>query len=110
MNSLDLGYVLIKRTRPKSHGSTAPNGTEPLSIDRESDTSFNHAAAELLRECAALLRQRNANPFRANAYGPPVAARSGREAEFAKALGIDLHPARHKPGSRTPPRGERHGG
>lgn len=32
----------------------------------------------------------------------------GREAECAKALGIDLHPP--QAGSRTPPRGERHGG
>jgi DNA polymerase (family X) len=30
--------------------------------------SFNRAAAGMLRDCAALLRQQNANPFRANAY------------------------------------------
>jgi DNA polymerase/3'-5' exonuclease PolX len=32
------------------------------------DTSFNRAAAEILRHCAELLRQQRANPFRVNAY------------------------------------------
>jgi putative hydrolase len=32
------------------------------------DTAFNHAAAEILRHCAELLRQQRANPFRVNAY------------------------------------------
>lgn len=32
------------------------------------DTSFNREAAGLLRDCAALLRQQQANPFRVNAY------------------------------------------
>jgi putative hydrolase len=30
--------------------------------------NFNHAAGALLRQCATLLREQNANPFRANAY------------------------------------------
>jgi len=33
-----------------------------------SDVSFNLKAAEILRECAATLRQQKANPFRVNAY------------------------------------------
>jgi hypothetical protein len=34
----------------------------------EADRSFNHAAAEILRQCADLLRVQRANPFRVNAY------------------------------------------
>jgi len=32
------------------------------------ETSFNESAARILRDCAELLRQQHANPFRVNAY------------------------------------------
>ncbi len=37
-------------------------------IDKLSDDSFNEKAARILRDCAQILRQQNANPFRVNAY------------------------------------------
>jgi putative hydrolase len=43
--------------------------------------AFNRAAAELLRQCALLLRRQNANPFRATAYV--------RAAETLEALSVD---------------------
>ncbi len=37
-------------------------------MDKLSTRSFNQRAAAILRDCAELLRQQNANPFRTNAY------------------------------------------
>ena len=42
--------------------------TDARAVPIAGDTSFNHAAAEVLRHCAELLRQQRANPFRVNAY------------------------------------------
>lgn len=37
-------------------------------IDKLTGESFNEKAARILRDCAQILRQQNANPFRVNAY------------------------------------------
>jgi len=37
-------------------------------VDKLSTRSFNQRSAAILRDCAELLRQQNANPFRTNAY------------------------------------------
>jgi DNA polymerase (family X) len=57
----------IKRALPDEHPGHATTRRE-LSNNESIASSFNHAAAGMLRDCAALLRQQNANPFRVNAY------------------------------------------
>jgi len=58
-----------------SHGKTVSLFARPpyqgfytVSLSTVNDTTFNADAAAILRDCAELLRQQNANPFRINAY------------------------------------------
>ena len=43
-------------------------GIDPRVAATHRDPSFNRTAAEIFRDCAELLRQQRANPFRVNAY------------------------------------------
>ncbi|MCP5091098.1 MAG: DNA-binding protein [Gammaproteobacteria bacterium] len=56
-----------------------------------SNVSFNLKAAAILRECAGILRQQNANPFRANAYARAAQTLESLQADARDILSEEGH-------------------
>jgi hypothetical protein len=57
----------VPEERPHARAEGQGNGGAHTGAE-SGDTSFNHAAAGILRQCAELLTAQRANPFRVNAY------------------------------------------
>jgi putative hydrolase len=61
-------------------------------VDKLNTRSFNQRTAAILRDCAELLRQQNANPFRTNAYL--------RAAETLESISVDARDILREEGAR----------